>query len=725
MVKNHFIRNNAQGNRPRALILLLVTFAFLSGCSGNIWNSPYLSESDEKSVLYTSFSSPPKHLDPVVSYNSNEWQFNSQIYEPVIQYHYFKKPYTIEPLTLTALPEVTYLDEAGLVTSDENLAVYSEYRFRLKPNIQYQPHPAFSKNASGKYLYHALNEADLEGIDTPLDFKEQGSRALIADDYIYAIKRMALRANHSPVLDTMADYIVGLSEFSEQLGKQKESEVDLVALEIEGVKPISDHEFTIRIKGRYPQFVYWLSMNFFAPIPHEAISFYNQPLLKERNMSIDTYPVGTGPYMMAEHNPNKIIRLVKNPNYRFDPFPQVPDGMDASDFKDVGKAMPFIDEVRYSLEKESIPLWNKFLQGFYDASGVSSDSFEQAINVGAGGALTLTAEMEAKNINFLNAVKPTSYYFAFNMEDPVVGGYTEEKQKLRQALSIALNFEEFISIFMNGRGIAAQGPIPPGLYGYEPSQAGVNPFIYDWKNGQAVRKSIEVAKQLLAEAGYPNGQKDGEPLKLYFDSASTGPDAQSQLNWYRKQFAKLGIELVIRATDYNRFQKKVRGAKTQMFMWGWNADYPDPENFLFLLAGENASINTNGSGVNSANYDRKEFNDLYAQMKAISNGEARLKMLKKMVEMVQRDAPWAWGFHPKDLVLYHGWYHNVYPNAMVNNGLKYKRLDETQRAQAQQAWNQPIVWPLWLVLLGVIVSIYPLWRAYQKRQNESVQIGKG
>jgi oligopeptide transport system substrate-binding protein len=70
-------------------------------------------------------------------------------------------------------------------------------------------------------------------------------------------------------------------------------------------------------------------------------------------------------------------------------------------------------------------------------------------------------------------------------------------------------------------------------------------------------------------------------------------------NWMRKQFAKLGIELVVRATDYNRFQEKMRKGTAQVFMWGWNADYPDPENFFFLLYGPNRKVD---GGENAANY---------------------------------------------------------------------------------------------------------------------------
>jgi len=707
--------------------LVVINPAFASN-----WNSPYSADANSDQILYSTFSSPPKHLDPVVSYNSNEWSILSQVYEPLLQYHYFKRPYEVEPLTLSQLPVIRYLDESGEEVSEEsNNIAFSEYLFELKKGVRFQPHPAFVKQGED-YVYHDLADANLASISSVYDLPEKASRELRAEDYVYAIKRMALRQNHSPIYDSMKEYIVGLSDYSSQVSsafksqlksnnsKARTSYYDLRSTEVSGVTVIDDYRFTIKVNGVYPQFLYWLTMNFFAPIPWEADKFYKQPGLVERNITLDTSPVGTGPYYLAENNPNKRMRLLANPNFHDEYFPNngLPEVADKTLLDDAGKKLPFVKEVIYSLEKESVPLWNKFLQGYYDASGVSSDSFDQAVSVSGAGNMQLTDQMRDKGIRFLSQVQPTIFYFGFNMADPVIGGYSEKQKKLRQAISIAVNFEEYVSIFLNGRGVSAQGPIPPGIYGHQPGQEGVNSVIYDWKDNREQRKSLDRAKQLLKEAGYEGGRDEsGEPLTLYYDTAATGPDSQSQLNWYRKQFAKLGINLIVRATDYNRFQDKVRGAKVQMFSWGWNADYPDPENFLFLLYGGNATINTNGSGINSANYDNPEFNQLFEQMKTMPNGVERMKLIKKMVAIAQQDAPWVWGFHPKSLALYHAWLKNVWPNALANNTIKYRRVDFAERDAKQQAWNEPVIWPLVLFFITLIVSIWPLSRAYKKRQT--------
>ena len=146
--------------------------------------------------------------------------------------------------------------------------------------------------------------------------------------------------------------------------------------------------------------------------------------------------------------------------------------------EDAGKEMPFIDKAIYSLEKESIPAWNKFLQGYYDTSGIVSDSFDQAVQFSAQGDAQLTEEMQQKGIKLLTATTTSTYYMGFNMADDLVGGDSERARLLRRAISIAVDYEEYISIFANGRGRPAQGPIPPGILGHTPGKAGINPYVY-------------------------------------------------------------------------------------------------------------------------------------------------------------------------------------------------------------------------------------------------------
>ncbi|OQX44218.1 MAG: peptide ABC transporter substrate-binding protein, partial [Candidatus Sedimenticola endophacoides] len=211
----------------------------------------------------------------------------------------------------------------------------------------------------------------------------------------------------------------------------------------------------------------------------------------------------------------------------------------------------------------------------------------------------------------------------------------------------------------------------------------------------------------------------GKALILYYDTTASGPDDKARLNWMRKQFTKLGIQLVIRATDYNRFQEKMREGNAQIFMWGWNADYPDPENFLFLLYGPNGKVAHGGE--NAANYANPRFDALFERMKNMSNGPERQAIIDQMVEIARRDAPWHFGFHPKAVSLFHGWYRNVKPNLMANNTLKYKRLLPGERARMRTLWNPPVLWPFALLVALLVLSALPAVRLYRRHERSAAR----
>jgi len=698
---------------------------------GDIWNNPYPEEDSEKNVLYSSFSERPKHLDPVRSYSSNEYAFIGQIYEPPLQYHYLKRPYELIPLTAKEVPKPVFLDKNHEKLSKnakrEDLA-YSVYTIKIKPGVLFQPHPAFAKDNDGNFLYHDLTASEIEEIYELSDFNETGFRELTVLDYVYQIKRIAQPSLHSPIFGTMADYIVGLKELYKALKDKEEAIkkagienkfIDLNEYHLDGVKVIDKYTYQIKIKGLYPQLVYWLAMPFFAPMPEEAIKFYSQSGLKEKNITLNWYPVGTGAYMLSENNPNRQMVLEKNPNYREVLYPRwgAEGDEDLGLMRDAGVPMPFIDKAIYKVERESIPYWNKFLQGYYDTSGISSDSFDQAIQFDAGGGAKLTDVMIEKEIRLSTVVSASIFYMGFNMLDPTVGGLDEKSKKLRQAISIAMDYEEFISIFTNGRGVSAQGPIPPGIFGYLDGKDGINPYVYDWVNGKPQRKSIEYAKKLLADAGYPNGinKKTGKPLILNLDITASGPDDKARLNWYIKQFDKIDIQLVVRNTLYNRFREKMTKGTAQIFIWGWNADYPDPENFLFLLYGPNSKAKK--SGENAANYSNPQFDKLFDKMKNMPNGKRRQKVINKMVDIAREDSPWIFGLNPKSFGLYHHWYQNAKPNLMSHNTLQYKRISPLERKQKRKEWNEPIVWPMVMLFVIFIVGIIPAYAAYKRKEH--------
>ncbi len=704
-------------------IFSFAVFAFSqTGCDVSQLNNPYPKADVEKSVLYSSFAERPKHLDPAVAYSSDEYGFIGQIYEPPLQYHYLKRPYQLQPLTANTMPVVRFLDQKGQplpATATESAIVYSEYIIDIKSGIRYQPHPAFTQNAQGQFIYHQLTQTQLAGINTLSDFAEQQSRELTAEDYVYQIKRLAYPKIQSPIAELMAGYIDGFSEFAQSSAKLPITELKNQSMR--GVEAVNAHQYKIRIKGQYPQFQFWLAMPFFAPMPWEADAFYAQTELKNKNISLDWFPVGTGPYWLEENNPNRRMVLAKNPHYHADFYPTDGDEGDSDKgwLADAGKPLPLVERVVYTLEKETIPYWAKFLQGYYDASGIASDSFDQAVQFSSSGDPQLTPLMQEKQIQLQTSVSASLFYLGFNMLDNVVGGDSERARKLRQAISIAVDYEEFIAIFANGRGVAAQGALPPGIFGYQEGEAGINSVVYDWQKDHPQRKTIEQAKQLLAEAGYSNGidPKTSEALLLYFDTTAVGTDDRALMNWYRKQFEKLGIQLVIRGTDYNRFQEKMRTGAAQLFVWGWNADYPDPENFFFLLYGPNSKVKQGGE--NAGNYANPQFDRLFEQMRNMPNGAERQKIIDQMQNIIRQDAPWLFGYYPKDFALFHSWYHNLKPARMIVNRLKYSRIDSQDREQKRQQWNQAQFWPVIVIGLALAGLVWPVIRAYRRRQQET------
>ena len=711
-------------------LLITIVFLAITACGEQyVFNNPHKAKDTLANISYKAFSERPKTLDPARSYSHDEALFTAQIYEPPLQYHYLKRPYTLVPLAATAMPSVTYYDKDKKPLPDNPLpdkVAYSVYDIQIQPNIFYQPHPAFAKEKNNKHIYHNIKPSDLKAIYSLSDFKQTGFRELVAADYVYQIKRLAHPALNSPILGVMVKYIEGLQAYSQALRRvyQPNTYLDLRNYSLSGVEIIDRYHYRITVIGLYPQISYWLAMPFFAPVPWEADLFYSQKGMKEKNFTFDWYPVGTGPYMLTENNPNRQMVMERNPNFRRETYPTGGEIGDGVYLADAGKPMPFIDKVIYSLEKESIPRWHKFLQGYYDKSKITSDSFDQAIKISEDGQAQLTPTMQAKGIRLQTSIEASVYFMAFNMLDEIVGGYSERAKKLRQAISIAVDFEEFVSIFLNGRGIAAQGPIPPGIFGYRSGPDGVNSVTHYWNGNKNTRKTLKTAKKLLAEAGYPEGRdiETGRPLLLNYDVVSIGgPGAKARFDWYRKQFAKLGIQLNIRSTQYNRFQDKVRNGIAQVFSWGWLADYPDPENFLFLLYGPNEKVAHGGE--NAANYQNPQYDALFEKMKHMSNGPKRQKVIDQMLTIVRDDSPWLWGFHTKDFELSHAWNRINKPNTIANNTLKYDRLDPKLRAENRNRWNQPTFLPL-LLLVGLILTILISTFAIYRRNEHKSRIKK-
>ena len=727
---------------PAALTLSVA----LSGCS-EVSNNPHPLGSERTNTIYAPFRDrSPKYLDPTSSYSNDETPVTYQVYEPLYGYHYLKRPYELVGRTAQEIARPRYLDKDGKELPDDapgELINETVLDIKIKPGIMYAPHPAFAKDAQGAYVYHDMKREDVADKYKITDFKQTGTRELTADDYVYGIRRLATPRIKSPSFSTMSDYVVGLKEYGDKIVEADKAlrrglaptDRDLPMLDFRkypfaGAEALDKHTLRVRVKGKYPQFKYWLAMTFFSPIPWEAEKFYSQPGMAAKNLTMNYWPVGTGPYMLTDFVENRRHVLERNPNFHGETYPCEGERGDKEKgyLADCGKPLPFVDKVVFDMEKENVPLQAKFLQGYYDTPAIERLDYGTTYLVAMGDDAKKDKEYREKGIKLPTTVEANNWYIGFNWLDPVIGkGATPEQaernRKLRQALSIAIDWEEHIAIFERGQGVAAQGPLPPSLFGYrEDGPSAFNPVVYrKGSDGQPVRRSLDEAKKLLAEAGFPNGRDaaTGKPLVLNFDYQQSGPASKALLDWYVKQFAKIGVQLEVRATDYNRFQDKMNKGSVQIFFWGWLADYPDAENFLFMLYGPNAKALTNGNGENNANYQNPEFDKLYEKMKFLDDGPEKQKLIDQMIEIVQNDAVWSFGYFPKSAAAYHQWVSNGKPTQIIRNHIGYLHLDPELRTRELAEWNRPVWWPIPLILIALIAAIVPAWFAWRRRERET------
>ncbi|MEO5697167.1 MAG: ABC transporter substrate-binding protein [Burkholderiaceae bacterium] len=722
------------------MLLLIGLALLLAGCD----NSPNPKGSEATNTLFVAFQErSPRHLDPTASYSLNEVPFMYAVYEPPYAYHYLKRPYELVPKSAVELARPHYLDKDGKPLTDDvagELVAESDYVIRIKPGILYAPHPAFAKDANGAYLYHAMTEAQTREKHSPFDFAQTGTRELVADDFVYALRRHATPRINAPIFGIFSEYVIGLKDYGTLIRdedlKLREG-LDPAALDkpfldfrkypLAGVQALDKYTVRIRLKGKYPQWKYWMTMTFTAPVPWEADKFYAQPGMAKNSLSLDVWPVGTGPFMMAEYKADRRHVLVRNPNYHGMSYPceGMPGDKEAGLLDDCGKAMPFLDKMVFNVEKDKTPLRSKFTQGFLDVPEIERSDWGPDFLADANDSDEVRQRFEERGMRFPKTIEPQNWYFGFNWLDPVVGkGDTPEQQiknrKLRHALSIAIDWEEgYGRVFAQKAGEAAHGPLPAGMYGSRHGTIeGMNLVTHKLVDGKVVRRSIEEAKVLLAEAGYPDGRdaKTGKPLVLNYDYQRVPtPEYKAELDWMVKQFAKLSVQLSIRATDYNQFQEKVLKGKQQLFWWGWFADYPDAENFLFLLYGPNSKAKFEGE--NTANYANPEYDRLYKQLALLEDGPAKQKLIDGMVDILRVDAPWAWGYFPFSGGAYQQWVGNARYGLFTNDRALYYKVDAPLRTRKQAEWNKPHWWPLLLLALGVLALVWIARRGFVARER--------
>ncbi|WP_418320915.1 ABC transporter substrate-binding protein [Piscinibacter sakaiensis] len=726
------------GSWMRRLLAAMMLLA-LAACNNNPWP-------EGAAATNTLFSgvieSSPRHLDPTASYWSNDTAFTYQIYEPLYGYHYLKRPFVLVPKTAAEVVKPRYYDRNGKPLADDapgEQVAESVYDVPIKPGIVYQPHPAFAVDDSGRHRYHAMRPGELGDRRTPWDFEHTGTRELVAEDFVYAIKRHATTRITTPIYPVFAEYVLGLKEYGPLIRAEDEklrAGLDPASLDkpfldfrrwpLAGATAPEKHLLRIRLKGKYPQWSYWMQMTFLAPVPWEADAFYAQPGMAEVGLSLDTWPIGTGPYMMVEYVRDRRHVMKRNPNYRAEPYPCEGTAADkaAGLLDDCGKPTPFVDTLVSVIEREAVPRRGKFRQGFYDLEVFERTDTGMDYLVGMQDSEEVRQEYLDKGFRLAKSSDVNSYFIGFNMLDPTIGwGDTPEQRernrKLRQAISIAIDWDEYSKIFPKKAGETAMSPLPAGIEGSrEGTLQGVNPVTHKVVDGKVVRRSIDEAKRLLAEAGYPAGRdaKTGKPLVINYDFyAPATPERKPEIDWVVRQFAKIDIQLEVRATENTQFQEKVRKGNYQVYWLGWNADYPDAENFMFLLYGPNGK--TKFDGENTSNYANPEFDRMFQQLKMLEDGPKKQALLDEMIELVRNDAPWTFGFFPYASAAAQHWVYNYKPAILVRDHGRYLRLDVAERVQKQRAWNQPVWWPMVLIGAALLAVLLVARRSLKKRER--------
>lgn len=546
---------------------------------------------DKKTLMHKSLklslSSEVPSLDPAVSYDQVSNEILAQVYEPLYQFHYFDRPYKIEPLIAKSLPK--YSTDKKILTIE------------LKKDIYYHSHPNLPK-----------------------------ARFVTAQDIVNAIKRLAFIPSKSPGFWLIDGLIVGINDWRSNVGNDFEK---MMSTTPSGLKIISDD--TIQISLNYPssQLLYALAMPFTAPCPTE--------LLKELHHQPVTAPdYGTGAFYIESYRPGNQVTLKSFATYKSSTFPK--EGISATK---EGTPLPLIQEIQFSIIKESNSRWLKFLADETHIESVPKDYFPKVFDE----SLKLKNEFLHKPwVSFLVPTL-TLWWIGFNMNDAVVG----KDLNLRLAIAHAIDTNKYRSVFTSNLALPMNSIIPPLISGHVPFT-------------KIFEANLEQAKTYLKKSQYFSA-KNRKPLK--FTVRSNDSVGRQMAEFFQMELENIGLEITIDPMPFQAFLEALRKGQLQFFVDGWAMDYPHPANMVQLLSKKNFS-----PGPNNTYYHHEKIEKIYEKLLEPIEDEKLLQShITNVQDQILKDVPWIPLMHSRGASIINNRIKNYNPSPVIHN--KYKYLD--------------------------------------------------
>ncbi|MBC7532409.1 MAG: ABC transporter substrate-binding protein [Oligoflexus sp.] len=482
-----------------------------------------------------------------------------------------------------------------------------QYNYLKRP---YELEPALlekmpEKQADGTYLFTIRKGVKFHDNAA---FPGGKGRELSSDDAIFTLKRFADANVNDRSYSLMQGVIDGMDAFRE-LSKKAPKPFDYAKNEIAGIKKVDAYTFKIKFTKDSPLNIFPLAATPMSIVPHEAVEKYGDDFAKN--------PVGTGPFIMKSYSRRGTTVLARNPNY-WEKFPTQGQESDKDTIADAGgKQLPFVDEVHLPLIEETQPAMLKFKKGQLHWVAIGKDDFGSFVQHAPGTKdFSLKPEFN-KDFSLYFAPMLSTSFLKFGMRDPLLG----KNKALRQAIALSLNTAGYVELILNGRGILSNSIVPVEIAG----------AARDTGSKGYTEVNLELAKKKLVEAGFPGGK--GLPAFTIEYRAST-KDQRQAFEFTRNELAKVGITVNGNFQTFSNFLEKSTSGNFQIADFGWNADYPDAENFYALLYGPNKAPLPNDGVFENAKYD-----ELYLKSRDMPNGPERYKIFAEMDAIVKDEVP--------------------------------------------------------------------------------------